>query len=48
VVVDGSADGLDIATVARWILTVVIALGTMILAVDRLFRWRLYLDAVGA
>jgi len=42
---DGSAEGLDITTVTRWILTVIIALGTMVLAVDRLFRWRLYLDA---
>src|SRR5215470_16692617 len=42
---DGSAEGLDITSVTRWILTVIIALGTMVLAVDRLFRWRLYLDA---
>jgi len=33
------------AAATRWILTVIIALGTMVLAVDRLFQWRLYRDA---
>lgn len=43
---DISEDDLDnVAKAVRWILTVMVALGLTVLALDRLFRWRLYLDA---
>jgi hypothetical protein len=43
--IDGDSEGLDIGTGVRWGMTVLFGLGSMVVALDCFFRWRLYREA---